>query len=954
MAHRTATAFEEIVRAAGGGTAGATDRDLLLRFAEAGDQAAFAALFRRHCGLVLGVCRRALSNVQDAEDACQATFLILARKAASGRWQPSLANWLHATARRVAGNARVAAERRARRERRASTPATVQPVDRMTGRELLDILDEELDRLPPRYREPLVLCYLEGLTRDEAAARLGVPAATLKSRLERGRKQLGDALTRRGCAVGAGLLALAATSPAGASSLRLADGVLASAAGSPPAAVARLAEGVVINGVGRAKLLALLALATVLALGIGWRSGRPAVSGPPPEKAMAGKSAEDARASSVPKVADPEKEIVMKGRVLDPGGKPLPGAKLLVAGKEEMPTEVGVSGKDGRFAVSFPRGGRPVLLAQADGFGMDFVVVKQFDGKDVEFHLVKDRPLRGRLLDTQGKPVADVTVGLSALLAPEDESRPGAKRRTSAADGEVRTLVPWTGLLARTSTDAEGRFTLHGVGAGRGVGLRFRGGGIADFHYGVQNSDDFDPRPGEAAVRASKTTFERGVAMLQQVYAPDRDIVVELEKPIRGVVTAADTGKGRPGAVVNLIRVYVDDQFDGFLQSPRLTATTDAAGRYEIHGAPKGVRYMLRVDGDAEAGYLADVIEVAGTAGFVPVTADFRVAKGVIVRGKVLDTSTGKGLPGSVVVEVLSDNAFVHRYPRFEQGDLVFTADDGSFRTVTIPGRVILVGGPDGQRLPDGPAAWNRYKHRLSDPKYPQYFGAGNPDPGFLGHPGRYLFQNIWCTVLDIAPGAAVVEQDVRLEPAAVLPVLLRDPEGKPLTGVVAIGVGRPLYSHKSVTCRTDTCDVYDLEPGKPRRLLLFDPSRKIAAAETLKGDEKAPLTVTLRPAGTVKGRLVNPDGKPLTGVTVTLNYQDPKVRELLDNVVQFRQAVSGADGSFSIETAIPGLAFDLAFQGQPTRLAPKSKSLPPQSVTSGETKDLGSVALGPADAGGN
>src|SRR6476659_4639142 len=93
-----------------------SDRELLRRFAEEADQAAFAALVRRHAPMVLGVCRRALHNAQDAEDACQATFLLLTRKARAGRWQPSIANWLYAAARKVARNARVAAERRARRE----------------------------------------------------------------------------------------------------------------------------------------------------------------------------------------------------------------------------------------------------------------------------------------------------------------------------------------------------------------------------------------------------------------------------------------------------------------------------------------------------------------------------------------------------------------------------------------------------------------------------------------------------------------------------------------------------------------------------------------------------------------------------------------------------------------------------------------------------------------------
>src|SRR5262249_47914117 len=142
---------------ASSGRSAVCDRELLRRFADTGDQRAFAALVQRHAGMVFGVCRRVLANAHDAEDACQATFLVLARKAKGGRWQPSAANWLSATARGVARNAQVAARRRAERERRAALPEAVQPLDQITGRELLAALDEELDRLPPRYRDPLVL-----------------------------------------------------------------------------------------------------------------------------------------------------------------------------------------------------------------------------------------------------------------------------------------------------------------------------------------------------------------------------------------------------------------------------------------------------------------------------------------------------------------------------------------------------------------------------------------------------------------------------------------------------------------------------------------------------------------------------------------------------------------------------------------------------------------------------
>ena len=237
-----------------------TDRELLTQFAE-GDQAAFEAIVKRHTGLVLGVCRRVLPTVQDAEDACQAAFLILARKAKTGRWQPSIGNWLYITARRIALSAQRSAARRMKRQSISAPPAPVSALDEMTGREAFAALDGELEKLSAIYREPLVLFYLQGLTRDEAAACLGIPAATLKSRLDRGRKKLADALTKRGIDIGAGLIAVAASSSVGASSPRLVESILTAVGGSPSASVAAIAKGVAMNGFSlKVKLLALAAV----------------------------------------------------------------------------------------------------------------------------------------------------------------------------------------------------------------------------------------------------------------------------------------------------------------------------------------------------------------------------------------------------------------------------------------------------------------------------------------------------------------------------------------------------------------------------------------------------------------------------------------------------------------------------------------------------------------------
>jgi RNA polymerase sigma factor (sigma-70 family) len=254
-----------------------SDRELLGRFAARGDQAAFAAVVARHASMVLAVCRRALPGPHDPEAACQAVFLLLAEKAGRVRWRSSAAGWLYVAARRVARNARVADARRARREARAAVPEAVAPADPLSGRELVAALDAELDRLPPRYREPLVLCYLEGLPQDEAAAGLGVPLETLKSQLKRGRQKLAAGLAARGYDLGVVLLAVAAAAEARAVSPAVRQSILT--------AVSR--SSVVLDSarkgtLGAMKVLAVgIAAAAVVTLGLDFGSAPPTAAQPP-------------------------------------------------------------------------------------------------------------------------------------------------------------------------------------------------------------------------------------------------------------------------------------------------------------------------------------------------------------------------------------------------------------------------------------------------------------------------------------------------------------------------------------------------------------------------------------------------------------------------------------------------------------------------------------------------
>jgi serpin B len=183
-----------------------TDGQLLQRFAERRDESAFEALLQRHGAMVWNVCRRVLANSSDADDAFQATFLVLVRKAAQVAGRDSVAGWLHGVAQRISLDARARAARRRRHESQGAVmPQQPLPADGHCS-DVRQVLDDELGRLPEKYRAALVLCYLEGKTNDEAAAQLGWTRGTVAGRLSRARDLLRGRLARRGLALAPAML----------------------------------------------------------------------------------------------------------------------------------------------------------------------------------------------------------------------------------------------------------------------------------------------------------------------------------------------------------------------------------------------------------------------------------------------------------------------------------------------------------------------------------------------------------------------------------------------------------------------------------------------------------------------------------------------------------------------------------------------------------------------------
>jgi RNA polymerase sigma factor (sigma-70 family) len=260
-----------------------SDAALLERFVVDNDEAAFEVLVQRHGPMVHGVCRRILVDSHEAEDAFQATFLVLARRAGTIRTPGAIGAWLHAVACQVATRARKARSQRDRvlilTELDIGQTNPAESVD-AEWRELRPVLDEELGRLPEKYRAPVVLCYLEDRSNAEAAEQLGWPVGTVKGRLARARSLLQNRLARRGVALGAGLLAtagasrvaLAATVPAALATatvqqaLLIATGAAPVTAGTTPAVAALYKGGLLAMKVSRIKLFgALLGLLAVCA-----------------------------------------------------------------------------------------------------------------------------------------------------------------------------------------------------------------------------------------------------------------------------------------------------------------------------------------------------------------------------------------------------------------------------------------------------------------------------------------------------------------------------------------------------------------------------------------------------------------------------------------------------------------------------------------------------------------
>ncbi len=935
-----------------GSVAGLADAQLLERFLARRDESAFTALVERHGPLVLATCRSVLHDPDSAEDAFQATFLILVRKAGVVRNRTALGGWLHRVARRVAVQANTDTRWRRHREQQAGARKGMEAPNDSPHHELAMVLHEEIDRLADRHRLPLVLCYLEELSHAQAALQLRWSERTLRRRLAEARERLRSRLVRRGVAipVGAGVLTAALPGEVTAAwTNRVVQAALAGGAQGPLTGL--------VNGVLRAMFLAKLktaatiALTITAALAIGVHAS--SLDGGPASElgVMSGRApASPPPLSPPPEVprADPDRagSIVFRGFVFDPVGQPYAGAHVHLFGfGRNAPFSPDVRARSfpgGHFRFDVPRADFDAyfepepwreahVIAAAEGFGLAMAHGPAND-EELELRLVADDvPIAGRILDLQGQPVAGATVRALAVKATDGNDLSSwldaLRTRKSGYDVEhdffTTTWYPPADSLVfpPISTDADGRFRITGIGRERLATLSIEGPSIESVQVNAMTRSGPTIRvPGYRHPGAAAEVTYVG-ARFDHAAGPTR--------PIEG--TVRDKSSGQPLAG---IRVRGEEGLGG---SPTyyVEATTDAEGHYRLLGLPRGREGGILALPTADQPFIRALQHLGKNDKAASPRLDFDLTRGVRVVGRITEKATGRPVKATVDYFVFVDNPHLKESSGFRSAirgaEMIHTGEDGSFAIIALPGPGVVVA-------------------RALDEGYLKGVGADAiPDPDHNGMLDTYPYYVIptnyhVIAAIDPPPGAETLTCDLAVDSGRTMTGTVLGPDRAPLSGALAFGLyDMEYWEHEPL--KTERFTLNSLRPGKPRLLQFVHADKKLAGWLVVQGAEDASPVVKLEPWGVVTGRLVDEDGQPRSDAQLVFSADrknGPHGSLRGNGSGMSGRIVPSADGRFRIEGLAPGLAYSLRLELKPgTRgdWAVRDLVLKP-----GETRDLGDV----------
>ncbi len=936
-----------------GSAAAASDTQLLGRFAADRDEGAFAALMARHGPMVMTVCQGVLRDSLDAEDAFQATFLILARKAGAAWDDGQLGGWLHRVAYRIAVRAGIDGARRRMHERQRAEAAAMEISQVKSDDDLHPALHEELARLPAKLRVPIVLCYLEGLTHAQAALHLRCGEATLRRRLAAARERLRHRLVRRGFAPAASVVVLSMHAEAAAVPSAVAEATLYTAvrvaAGEAVAAVAgaRLAK---LTRAGLSTMTVELKATACIALSIAAIACLAAGSGVLGEKPAGGSTSVGvepvadprprAQAEPSPRTSSTQKHTI-KGVVLAPDGKPLVGAEVFWIGQREfeaianaMPKRFKDKPDDftrrlaqtttdskGRFELSAEFDvklftGRS-LVVNAKGIGISGRVfagetLKEGLGENeqLKFQLRTPVTIEGRLLSPAGAPAKGVKIALEFLSSNVLESEAVYGGRTGQ-DDEFRPEYwpkPWT-------TDNDGRFRIEGIVPENVLAhLSFRHPDFADDELLVSTGGPMDGWRRELNIKPLDARFTH---------------TLESARPVTGVVTDKETGKPLAGIFVELMPHRENRGYPGIAN---VTTTTDASGRYRAAG-PAGDTYQVTAFPEPDSGYLPLLIrDKRWPIGARTLSVDLALLKGRIVRGVVAEGNLGKPVVGaSVVYQPGPTNSLDRGDCDFENP--ILTDENGKFALTALPGRGILaVEAPNSEFI----------RVAVTGPEMLQ---------SSIARPHGFAWIDVPAEKdKHVSLARVALRKGVKLEARIV------GPDNAPVDMAMCWYVemqATQLDNWVSPTpIHAGHFELAGADPERTYRVIFVHAERKLGAVAELKYDAKGPGVVRLQVAATAKGTMVDEKGRPLRGsqilpwIVLTRDNRELTPEDFHNESMAASYPIFTQDplhesypAEFKYDNLIPGLRYYVGSGGT---------YHPIPVLKPGEVRDLGTLVVKP------
>jgi len=666
-------ALQHVARLFREGTLNALSDDRLLdRFLNQRDEDAFAAIVARHGPMVLKACLAVLRDPIDAEDAFQATFLTLVRRARSIRGRDCVGGWLRRVAHRSALEAN--ADRLRRRQSQLIAVARTESAPRSSVGESLDrselrqAISAEIERLPEPYQRPVVLCLVEGLPQPEAASRLCVSEGAIRGRLARARALLRERLIRRGVAPDQ-------SSPTDAPI------VPAAWVGAILAAVRVLNAGRSVR-VGWVSLSHSVSAALLVMVGaLGLAAGLPQATPTPPVQSPVPRP--QSTAGAFPVVAKPAttsgRTVVLRGKVLGPEGRPVAGARLSLATDAwASAVEHGASGADGSYRIVLPeetfrRNFTPsttsprvqiALIATAEGFGPGWnqLLAGTRDGQPAmepeyvhDLRLAADRPIKGQVVDTDGKPIPKAIVEVLRIRTVNggdwkpilDEFKKLDPKNLWYGFSYVHPSGSWT-ILPTATSDSAGWFRIAGVGRDRMIDLRVTGPGIRPTELSVMTVDNaaeiarslrarYPRKRGPDGFFYTNYNTPREVPHAVMLFDPSPTIEVERGQTVSGVVRNARTSEPIPH-----MRLAVTSRSAG---SGQINA--DERGRYRGTREDHESSIWVYAMSDEPDRYLSAIREFNEAKGPGEIVADFNIEPGVMVAGRVLEAGTDRPIVSS-------------------------------------------------------------------------------------------------------------------------------------------------------------------------------------------------------------------------------------------------------------------------------------------------------------------